>query len=249
MSTGVVITRKARIRPPMLRVSAQVQTESLNSATYETQDQSRSIYQITPSIFISGYEASKNITNLESLKITHILNLAGESKCPHIKLPSLTYYSLKMPDNPKIDIQFFIYFSVEYIKEALQSQGKILIHCVKGTSRAATVILAYLILQGFSETEAYDHLIRSNPNIDPNLGFMCQLKDLGKQRSESRTFWYSSRYDMLINTPNDQGCKIELFGSHCNFFINDQSTEQEKSRTLFSVSLWEKFNNTKASIM
>lgn len=241
MSSGVLISRKARIRPPTLRVSTQPLIESSKP--------SASIYQITPSIFISGYEASKNLDHLTSQKITHILNLAGETKCPNPYTSAFSYYSLKMPDNPKIDILFFIYFAVDYIKQVLSTQGKILIHCVKGTSRAAAVILAYLILQGCSETEAYNHLLESQPSIDPNLGFVCQLKDLGKYRTESIAYWYSTRYDMFINTPTSQGCKIELNGAECTLFTNNSCSEQEKSRALASIRLWEQFNNAKASII
>ena len=241
MSTGVLISRKARTRPPALRVSTQDSIESSKP--------SASIYQITPSIFISGYEASKNIDLLTTQKISHILNLAGESKCPNLYTSTFSYFSLKMPDNPKIDILFFIYFAVDCIQQVQNTQGKILIHCVKGTSRAAAVILAYLILQGYTETEAYNLLISSQPSIDPNLGFVCQLKDLGKHRTEPISFWYSPRYDMFTNTPTDQGCKIELSSSECTLFINSSSSDQEKSRALASIRLWEKFNHAKASII
>jgi protein-tyrosine phosphatase len=241
MSTGDIISRKVRIRPPTLRV--------LNQQAIEESKPTSSIFQITNSLFISGYESAKNHELLKSFSITHILNLAGESKCPNQFSSSFTYSSLKMPDNPKIDILFFIYFAVEVIQQALSKNGKILVHCVKGTSRAAAVVLAYFILQGFSESEAYTHLLAAQPNIDPNFGFVCQLKELGKFKEDFKSFNYSSRYDMFISSEEESQCCIQLRPLECSLTISPQATDQEKNRALDSVRLWEKFNNAKAEVI
>ena len=241
MSTGAIISRKARIRPPTLRVS--------NQQAIEESKPANSISQITDSLFISGYESAKNLDLLKSFSITHILNLAGESKCPNQFSSSFTYSSLKMPDNPKIDILFFIYFAVEVIQQAISSKGKILVHCVKGTSRAAAVVLAYLILQGSTESEAYSQLLAAQPNIDPNFGFVCQLKELGRYKEDLRAFAYSPRYDMFVNSEAESQCCIQLGPNQCSLSICGQAGDQERNRALDSVRLWEKFNHAKAEVI
>jgi hypothetical protein len=153
-----------------------------------------------------------------------------------------------MPDNPKVDILFFIYFAVEIIREVLSNKGRILVHCVKGTSRAAAVILAYLILQGMTESEAYHHIVSSSPDIDPNFGFVCQLKELCKAKG-LRTFEYSSRYDMFVNSDSSQGCRIDLHENECTLTISPDSHLEERNKAFDSVRLWEKFNNAKAGII
>ena len=241
MSTGAIISRKVRVRPPALHVS--------NQQAIEESKPANSISQITESLFISGYESAKNLDLLKSFSITHILNLAGESKCPNQFSSSFTYSSLKMPDNPKIEILFFIYFAVEVIQQAISSNGKILVHCVKGTSRAAAVVLAYLILQGFTESEAYSQLLAAQSNIDPNFGFVCQLKELGRFKEDLQAFAYSPRYDMFVNSESESQCCIQFGPNQCSLTICPQASDQEKHRALDSVRLWEKFNNAKAEVI
>lgn len=56
--------------------------------------------------------------------------------------------------------------------------GKVLVHCLQGLSRSATLVLAFLIIKkGMSVTEAVE-LVRSKRRIYPNDGFLQQLCDL-----------------------------------------------------------------------
>lgn len=241
MSTGAVISRKGRLRPPVLQVSGQA-VEKIRSSTC-------SLCQITPSLYISSYEAAKNPELLSSASITHILNLAGESKCPNSLSSSYHYFSLKMPDNPKIDILFFLYFAIELIIESVRSKGKILVHCVKGTSRAAAVTLAYLMLQGYSEQDAYLYMSNSNPNIDPNFGFVCQLKEFREIKDEPRIFYYSQKYEMFVNVETSFGPRIEIVGNLCTLFLPEETSMMQRGIALQSLRLWEKFNYASASIV
>lgn len=241
MSTGAIISRKGRIRPPALQVSSQ-EAEKKTLSTCQ-------LSQISPSVYISGYEAAKNHELLTSASITHILNLAGESKCPNTFASSFNYFSLKMPDNPKIDILFFLYFAMEFIIDSVKSKGKVLVHCVKGTSRAAAVALAYLMIQGFSEQEAYAFINNANPNADPNLGFVCQLRELKATKTETRVFGYSSKYDMFVNSERQLGPWIEIVENECTCYIPENSIPKQQGLALQSVRLWEKFNSTSANIV
>lgn len=241
MSTGAVIPRKTRLRPPALQVSSQVVEKEKSSSCQ--------LSQVSPSVYISGYEAAKNPELLRSSSITHILNLAGESKCPNALSSSYHYFSLKMPDNPKIDILFFLYFAMDFIINSVKNKGKVLVHCVKGTSRAAAVALAYLMLQGYSEQEAYAFLNSAHPNIDPNLGFVCQLKELREMKLEPRMFYYSSKYDMFVNTEINDGPRIEIVGNACTLYIPAEACSTQQRFSLQCVRLWEKFSSATATIV
>lgn len=41
------------------------------------------ITQIRPGLFMSGYDATKNLENLNANSIRYILNLTGQFKCPN----------------------------------------------------------------------------------------------------------------------------------------------------------------------
>jgi hypothetical protein len=239
MSTET-IPRKARLRPPTLKVSVE-------SFTNEPKVSAK-VFEVLPNIFISGYEAAKDWEVLSSARITHVLNLAGESKCPNCFSSVLQYFSMKMPDNPKVDILFFLYFALDFILESVSGKGKVLIHCVKGTSRAAAVVLAYLMARGYSEQEAYNCLLASQPTIDPNFGFVCQLKEWGSRNSEVRRFGYSERYEMFVNTQGDNHCCIEISENKCRVVIR-QCSKEEEILALACARVWERFNPGEADVL
>lgn len=240
MSVHTAPSRKPRIRPPTLKVSGEAPVVESRSLT--------ALYEVVPSIFISGYEATKDLELLRRSQITHILNLAGESKCPNCFPDLFNYFSMKMPDNPKLDILFFLYFALEYILDTLRNKGKILVHCVKGTSRAASVVLAYLMVNGYSEQDAYSCLLNSQPTVDPNFGFVCQLKEWGKVRMEEKVFVYSERLGMFINGDTQNGCRIRVVGRNCEVFIKSCSREEE-DLALECARVWELFNREKAELV
>ena len=169
MLKAEMISKKARLRPPTLKTSSEAVAKAKKSEL--------KLFQIFSNLFMAGYEEAKDLTLLTSNSITHILNLAGPSKCPN-NYQSIHYFSMKMPDSSNVNILFFMYFAMEFIINSTKNNGKVLIHCVKGKSRAAAVVICYLILLGYSEEEAYAYVSFCNSNIDPNFGFVCQLKEL-----------------------------------------------------------------------
>lgn len=59
----------------------------------------------------------------------------------------------------------------------MYSPGKVFVHCAMGVSRSGALVLAYLICQGLSLTEAIV-AVRLNRDIGPNSGFLEQLRQL-----------------------------------------------------------------------
>lgn len=61
-----------------------------------------------------------------------------------------------------------------------------LIHCVMGRSRSATLFLAYLMIhENMTVVDAIDHVKRRR-RIIPNWGFLKQLRDLDISLLEQR---------------------------------------------------------------
>lgn len=48
-------------------------------------------------------------------------------------------------DTPAEDILCVLYDCLDYIDAALQSGGRILVHCSQGVSRSATIVIAYIM--------------------------------------------------------------------------------------------------------
>jgi protein-tyrosine phosphatase len=63
----------------------------------------------------------------------------------------------------------------EFIDEAVSRRGIVVVNCVMGWSRSATVVAAYLMTKkGMTSAEALE-TIRSHRPIRPNPGFLQQL--------------------------------------------------------------------------
>lgn len=66
------------------------------------------------------------------------------------------------------------------------SPDKLLVHCVMGRSRSATLFLAYLMIcENMTVVDAIDH-VKKRRRIIPNWGFLKQLRDLDMELQEKR---------------------------------------------------------------
>ena len=87
---------------------------------------------------------------------------------------------LHQPNNGMFSCPFQRYFSrtTDFIDEAVQRKcGLVVVNCVMGWSRSATVVAAYLMMKkGMSSQEALETIRQSRP-IRPNPGFLQQLAD------------------------------------------------------------------------
>lgn len=68
--------------------------------------------------------------------------------------------------------------AVEFITKALESGGRVLIHCAMGKSRSVTVAVAFLISKypDLTPTAALEKIREARPIAEPNEGFMKQLE-------------------------------------------------------------------------
>jgi protein-tyrosine phosphatase len=69
--------------------------------------------------------------------------------------------------------------SHKVISTALKDGKKVLVHCAGGISRSPTIVCAYLMQEnGWSRKEAIEYVSKRRLVIEPNDGFMDQLKSL-----------------------------------------------------------------------
>ena len=130
---------------------------------------------VIPRIYISSLRLADNETALRKKGITHVLSV-----CPMrpTHYGGITYKLVSISDSPdhRIDLRFQECFI--FIRDALSIGGSVLVHCFQGVSRSASIILAYLITyNNMSLPQSLRFLKQKRPQINPNPGFLQQLRN------------------------------------------------------------------------
>ncbi|KAH3727032.1 hypothetical protein DPMN_052957 [Dreissena polymorpha] len=134
------------------------------------------IAKITDSVFLCGVGCI-NAELLHTRGITHILNTAEELADFQYPLNNLNIRHILMRDSEDEDLLALLDTCVDHIHlVACNPQSRVLVHCVAGVSRSASVCIAYLVKYGHkSLKDAYTHVFNKRPCIFPNFGFWRQL--------------------------------------------------------------------------
>ncbi|KAL1282939.1 hypothetical protein QQF64_001742 [Cirrhinus molitorella] len=147
--------------------------------------------EVWPSIYIAEKSVAVNKSRLKRLGITHVVN-AGHGTGVYTgevfyQGMNITYMGIEVDDFPDADISPHFRTCAEFIDDALLThRGKVLVDSMMGVSRSAVLVAAYLmIFQNMSIMEALLE-IRKKRAINPNEGFIKQLRQLNETLMEER---------------------------------------------------------------
>jgi len=149
--------------------------------------------EIQTDLFIGNQGAAKNTFYLKKVGVTHVLNTAEGQRNGTVDTNQefyrpfgIKYKGLKLLDVPQTNIALHFNEVGEFIEEALQNGGKVLVNCVMGMSRSSACVLAYLMLrQNMTAVEALTS-VRKHRDVRPNDGFLRQLADLDNKLRKER---------------------------------------------------------------
>ncbi|CAD8182338.1 unnamed protein product [Paramecium octaurelia] len=83
---------------------------------------------------------------------------------------------LQVNDRPQCDISGYFDKTNKFINKHMDDNHNVLVHCMAGKSRSATIVLAYLMFsQDWTLQEALIYLKSVRPLVCPNPGFIRQL--------------------------------------------------------------------------
>lgn len=111
----------------------------------------RNMQEIIPGLFLGPYSsAQKNcLKTLRDHGISHIICVRQDIEAQYIKPQindlSITYLTLNIADTTTENIIRFFPTVKQFIDEAFQKNGKVLVHGNNGISRSATLVLAYIM--------------------------------------------------------------------------------------------------------
>ena len=128
---------------------------------------------IIDNIYLGNSEAANNEEYLKEYNISTVINCAEDltSVYKELKFMELNLYGIYEQNLfPKFDIAY------KYIK--LHSKNNILIHCVVGMSRSASLVIFYMMKEkGWDYDTCYKYVKERRPIVEPNVGFEAQLRD------------------------------------------------------------------------
>jgi protein-tyrosine phosphatase len=148
--------------------------------------------EIIPRLFLGSSCDAQDPTILHRLRVGRILNVARE--CPASEEIRKQFVVLHIPLDDRSDAPIAEHFSqaVEFIREGLEERVGVLVHCRKGLSRSATMVLAFIITHGAAYLpencvaeskagvpydEALDWVKQRREKICLNFGFDSALRE------------------------------------------------------------------------
>jgi protein-tyrosine phosphatase len=119
---------------------------------------------------------------LKALGITHVLNVAKEVPPPSeraaMESGDFCHKTIPLMDchSQNIDVHFEDAFA--FIQAAREQNGKVLVHCRRGISRSAAIVVGYLMChESYGYNEAVDFVKEKRPCISLNLAFRQVLSE------------------------------------------------------------------------
>lgn len=133
------------------------------------------ISPIDDHLFLCGAAAIRQ-DRVRNLGITTVVNCTAE--LPNLKMPNVECIQIHVEDVPTARLGFYFDRCADKIHQVHKNGGKVLVHCVAGISRSASICIAYLMkYQSMTLEEAYLHVKHKRQVINPNIGFWRQLID------------------------------------------------------------------------
>ncbi|XP_064418578.1 dual specificity protein phosphatase 26-like [Latimeria chalumnae] len=144
---------------------------------------SNHVTEVWPKLYLGDLIIAHDRKELARLGITHVLNSAHSAWCSkgdeNFYGKDMHYYRIVAEDSVDFDLSVYFHPAADYIHSALNSpNGKVLVHCILGKSRSASLVLAYLMIYHHHSLDDALRRLLSYRAISPNRGFLKQLRDL-----------------------------------------------------------------------
>eukprot|EP00092_Neocalanus_flemingeri_P018985 GFUD01020570.1.p1 GENE.GFUD01020570.1~~GFUD01020570.1.p1 ORF type:complete len:216 (+),score=66.98 GFUD01020570.1:92-739(+) len=161
--------------------------------------------EVFPSVWVGNKHAAENINYLKERGITHVLNCAGGQQVHadsfghkgsgsvrpdqgKLDQACVKYKPLTLRDVPGENISEIFEEAVDWIDAALEEGGKILVNCFVGSSRSATVVIAFLLRHRKHSLKEAVVAVKKKRDVKPNEGFLQQLIEyeavLGREKEQ-----------------------------------------------------------------
>uniref|UniRef100_A0A8C2HEJ1 Dual specificity phosphatase 8 n=1 Tax=Cyprinus carpio TaxID=7962 RepID=A0A8C2HEJ1_CYPCA len=131
--------------------------------------------RILPHLYLGSQRDVLNKELMTQNGITYVLN--ASNTCPKPDFVSDNHF-MRIPVNDSYceELLPWLEKTNEFIDKAKLSNCRVIVHCLAGISRSATIAIAYIMkTMGLSSDDAYRFVKDRRPTISPNFNFLGQL--------------------------------------------------------------------------
>ncbi|XP_076862495.1 dual specificity protein phosphatase 16 [Brachyhypopomus gauderio] len=137
--------------------------------------------RILPHLYLGCQRDVLNRDLMQQNNIAYVLNASNTCPKPDF-IPESHFLRVPVNDSFCEKILPWLDNSVEFIEKAKACNSRVLVHCLAGISRSATIAIAYIMKRmDMSLDEAYRFVKEKRPTISPNFNFLGQLLDFEKK--------------------------------------------------------------------
>uniref|UniRef100_UPI0037E8AB57 dual specificity protein phosphatase 8 isoform X1 n=1 Tax=Semicossyphus pulcher TaxID=241346 RepID=UPI0037E8AB57 len=136
--------------------------------------------RILPHLYLGSQKDVLNKDLMVQNGITYVLN--ASNTCPKPDFISESHF-MRIPVNDNYCEKLLPWLDKtnEFIDKAKVSNCRVIVHCLAGISRSATIAIAYIMkTMGLSSDDAYRFVKDRRPSISPNFNFLGQLLEFEK---------------------------------------------------------------------
>ena len=128
---------------------------------------------IIDNIYLGSQKSGVDVNQLFELNIRYILILGKGMK---MNFDQIVYQIIEIDDSLEQNLSDYITQALDFIAESQKNHSNILVHCVSGISRSASIVIAYIMDKyQMNYEQAYSQVKAKRAVIRPNSNFIEQL--------------------------------------------------------------------------
>jgi protein-tyrosine phosphatase len=134
------------------------------------------------SVISNPYTKEDDVLNYENIQV--VISALTEEEYEDYMIaeedfPGCEWHRFVIDDDKEERISEHFFTVHKIISEAVSQNKNVIVHCMAGMSRSPTLVIAYLMVENrWCYEEAVNYVRRRRPIIEPNIGFVKQLKGL-----------------------------------------------------------------------
>ena len=129
--------------------------------------------QITDKVWLGNASHSRNISLLKQNGITKVLTVMNNPPHTYKESDGINLKYINIYDKPRENIIQYFGDCIKFI----EGNESVLVHCIHGKSRSATIVVAYLLWkEKMSLDDALTFVNQKRSMAVPNIGFKKQLQ-------------------------------------------------------------------------